>query len=70
MRPRAPIIRRCRSGPYAVPFDADRLAVTGPPVRLVDGVAVASATGGAQFDVSANGLLVYALADEQAVDQG
>ena len=54
---------------HAVPFDADRLAVTGPPVRLGDGVAVASAGGGAQFDVSADGLLVYALADEQAVGQ-
>ena len=42
----------------AVPFDLDRLAVTGLAVPVVDGISTI-AGGGAQFAVSAHGTLVY-----------
>ena len=44
----------------AVPFDADRLDVTGNPVPLIEGVAV-KGSGAANFSISDNGRLVYAL---------
>jgi Tol biopolymer transport system component len=44
---------------FAVPFDIDRLEVSGPPVRVVEGIASSSLSGGAQFDVSPSGTLVY-----------
>ena len=46
---------------FAIPFDAQRLEVSGGPVSIVEGVARApvTATGAAQFSVSANGSLVY-----------
>ena len=44
----------------AVPFDAASLEVTGNPVPLVEGVRV-KATGAADFSISDNGRLVYAL---------
>ncbi len=49
-----------RSGALlAVPFDLDRLEVSGPPVPVLEGV-ITSATGGhAQFSISAEGSLVY-----------
>ncbi len=44
----------------AVPFDVASLTVTGTPVPLVEGVAV-KLSGAANFSVSDNGRLVYAL---------
>ena len=44
----------------AVPFDATSLEVTGNPVPLVEGVVV-KASGAADFGISDNGRLVYAL---------
>ena len=44
----------------AVPFDADRLDVTGNPVPLIEGVAV-KGSGAANFSISDGGRLVYAL---------
>jgi len=44
---------------FVAPFDLDRLEETGAPVRVVDGIATNS--GGAQFDVSPAGILVYQL---------
>jgi serine/threonine-protein kinase len=44
---------------FAVPFDVDRLELTGPPALALEGVASNSITGGAQFSISANGSLVY-----------
>ena len=44
---------------FAVPFDLDRLAVTGPSVPAIEGVMSNAATGGAQLAVSASGTLVY-----------
>ena len=44
----------------AAPFDATSLEVTGNPVPLVEGVEVKGA-GGANFGISDNGRLVYAL---------
>jgi eukaryotic-like serine/threonine-protein kinase len=43
----------------AVPFDAAKLAVTGPSVGIVEGVAVDVASGAAQFGVSRSGSLMY-----------
>jgi Tol biopolymer transport system component len=43
----------------AVPFDLGRLQTAGPPVTLLDGLSTAGMPGGAYFDVSANGTLVY-----------
>lgn len=44
----------------AVPFDATSLTVTGNPVTLIDGLAV-TLSGVADFSISDNGRLVYAL---------
>jgi len=44
---------------FAVPFDLQRLEVTGPPVPIIDRVSRLINAGSAQFDVSANGTLVY-----------
>jgi len=50
-----------RSGSlYAVPFDLARLAVTGPPVPVLDGLSFAGAPAGfALYDFSPAGSLVY-----------
>jgi serine/threonine-protein kinase len=46
---------------YAVPFDADRLEVTGPSVKVADGVLMGTNVGSAYFDVSSQGALAYAV---------
>ena len=43
----------------AVPFDPQRLTVTGAPVPVVEGVVQSLDTGSAQYSVSATGSLVY-----------
>ena len=43
---------------FAAPFDASRLEVTGPASPVLEGV-TRTAAGGAQFDVSQTGTLVY-----------
>ena len=43
----------------AVPFDLDQLEIGGGPVPLVEDVSRAIATGGANFDISRDGTLVY-----------
>ncbi len=48
---------------YAAPFDAVRLRVTGPAVAIADSVRVETGRGGAQFAVSASGVLAYAPGD-------
>jgi WD40 repeat protein len=45
---------------YAVRFDATRLAVTGAPVKVADGVITHPESGGAQVAISRTGTLVYA----------
>ena len=44
---------------FAVPFDANRLEVTGQPFAVVEGVMMSRNTGVANFDVSASGDLLY-----------
>jgi serine/threonine-protein kinase len=44
----------------AVPFDARRLAVTGPPVSVLDNVSMGLVTASAHYSVAANGTLAYA----------
>jgi Tol biopolymer transport system component len=44
---------------FAVPFDLERLEVTGQPVPALEGVTSNAITGGAQFSVSASGTLIY-----------
>ncbi len=48
-------------GLYAVPFDAARLEVTGPPVKVIDGVFMSTNSGSAHFDISRTGALAYAV---------
>jgi hypothetical protein len=43
----------------AVPFDPQRLTVTGAPVSVVAGILQSSQTGAAQYSLSATGSLVY-----------
>jgi len=45
---------------FAVPFDANRLEVTGAPFPVVDGVVMSENTGVAQFSLSQRGDLAYA----------
>ena len=45
---------------HAAPFDLERLAVTGPPVLVVQDVATDASTGAALYDVSPTGSLAYA----------
>jgi Tol biopolymer transport system component len=49
---------------WAAPFDLDGLAVTGPPVSVIEGVTSNAANGGAQVAVSASGTLVYLPGEE------
>ena len=44
---------------FGVPFDLERLEVTGQSVRILDEVISHDGTGGAQFDVSPQGTLAY-----------
>ena len=44
---------------FAAPFDLRRLELTGSPAPVLEGIASNPFHGSAQFDVSANGLLVY-----------
>ena len=44
----------------AAPFDESRLQVTGPAVRVVDGVSFRSAFGITEYDVAADGTLIFA----------
>ena len=43
----------------AVPFELDRLEVSGVPVSVLDGVATDTTTGAAHYGVSGNGSLAY-----------
>ncbi len=44
---------------YALPFDLRTREVTGPPVKVIDGVQMSTNTGAAYFDVSTTGALAY-----------
>jgi DNA-binding winged helix-turn-helix (wHTH) protein/Tol biopolymer transport system component len=44
---------------FAVPFDAERLEVGGPPTPVLEDVAYSTASGSAQTDFSRTGSLVY-----------
>jgi serine/threonine-protein kinase len=44
---------------YAVPFDLERLQVTGPAVEIVQGVERDASTGAAHFDCSDDGTLAF-----------
>ena len=44
---------------FAVPFDVDRLEVSGQPFAVVEGVMMSRNTGVANFDISASGDLLY-----------
>jgi tRNA A-37 threonylcarbamoyl transferase component Bud32 len=45
---------------FAVPFDLERLEVTGPAAPILEGVVASPGIGGAQFSFSDTGNLVYA----------
>jgi len=44
---------------FAVPFDLDRMEVTGPPAPFLERVVFAASVGSAQFSVSNSGSFVY-----------
>jgi len=46
-------------GLLAMPFDLDRLEVTGSPTPVLDGVLMSAATGVAHFDLSSSGSRAY-----------
>jgi len=54
---------------YAMPFDLARLAVTGAPVKVVDGVVTHPESGGAQVAISRNGTLVYAAGGSRSAER-
>lgn len=45
---------------YAVPFDLANLEVSGPPVKVADGVLMSTNSSVANFDISTTGALAYA----------
>ena len=53
----------------AVPFDPQRLTVTGTAVPVVEGVLQSPATGAAQYSISATGSLVYVPGGAQAAQR-
>jgi Tol biopolymer transport system component/predicted Ser/Thr protein kinase len=46
---------------FAMPFDVGKLAVTGSPVKVADGVLMSTNSGSAYYDVSRTGALAYAV---------
>jgi Tol biopolymer transport system component len=50
----------------AVPFDARRLTAAGAPASVVEGVLQSSASGAAQYSISATGSLVYVRGELQS----
>jgi len=54
---------------FAVPFDADRLEVTGAPIAVLDGVSMSVAAGNAEFGLSRDGALLYAPGGIEGVDR-
>src|SRR5262245_54907046 len=53
---------------FAVPFDLDRLEMTGQPVPVLEEVVTNIGTGAAQVATSANGSLVYLRGGESSLD--
>jgi eukaryotic-like serine/threonine-protein kinase len=53
----------------AVPFDPQRLAVTGAAVPIVEGVLQSTSSGAAQYSFSATGSLVYVSGAVQSTEQ-
>ena len=54
---------------FAVPFDADRLAVTGPAMTVLEGVASDLSSGAADFAIAGNGTLIYRPAGPQSTER-
>ena len=52
----------------AVPFDVTRLEVTGPPVPMIEGVAMHPGTGAAQFSLSKSGSILFVPGGERAAN--
>ena len=51
-----------------VEFDPDKLSVTGTPVTVIQDVALHAGVGGAQYDVSPDGTLIYINGGKQATE--
>ena len=54
---------------YAVGFDTTRLAVTGAPVKVAEGIITHPDTGAAQVAISRTGTLVYAAGDSRTAER-
>jgi serine/threonine protein kinase/Tol biopolymer transport system component len=48
---------------FTAPFDSDRLAVTGPEIKVVSGVRTIPSSGSGEFSVSPTGTLAYVSGD-------
>ena len=57
--PSGHVVYARRSELFAIPFDIARLEALGPAVKILNDAASDPVTGGAQFDVSRGGTLVY-----------
>ncbi len=51
---------------YAVPFDVESVEVTGPPLPVLEGGMLNPMSGTANFEMSRNGILIYAPAGPQS----
>jgi Tol biopolymer transport system component len=58
-----------RGSLLAVPFDPQRLAVTGGPVPLVDGVLQSPISGATHYSIANNGSLVYVLGGVRSIQR-
>jgi hypothetical protein len=54
---------------YAVAFDADRLEVSGSPMKVAEGVMMSTNSGAANFDVSSAGALTYVAGKAEGGDR-
>jgi len=53
----------------AVPFDVDKLEVTGNPIVVIDGVSMSPIGGNAEFSLSRDGALLYAPGGMEGIDR-
>ncbi len=54
---------------FAVPFDVDRLEVTGPATTVLEGVASDVSSGAADFAIAGNGTLIYRPAGAEGAER-
>ncbi len=63
--PSGHLVFAAQGGLFAVPFDPERLEVTGPSIPVLEGVALDASTGATHYALSQSGSLVYVPGDPQ-----